>query len=152
MPAFLLAVAAVAILTVGACSNSEKPDCPDGTEHFVEYQLFMGRSNVAGEIVDDEAWQVFLEDTVIPRFPDGLTVLDGRGHWRDSQDIAYQERSKLLIVLAPPGDAQMQLTREISDEYKRRFGQESVLRVVSDACVSFSWRSSFRLPLRRHTW
>ncbi|MCE2457516.1 MAG: DUF3574 domain-containing protein [Dehalococcoidia bacterium] len=26
---------------------------------------------------------------------------------------------------------------EISDEYKRRFSQESVLQVVTDACVSF---------------
>ena len=29
------------------------------------------------------------------------------------------------------------LIGEISDGYRRRFGQESVLRVVSEACVSF---------------
>ena len=32
----------------------------------------------------------------------------------------------------------MALTQEISDEYKRRFGQEAVLRVVEDVCVTFS--------------
>lgn len=129
-------IAAIAVLILGLCLGSEEFACPDGTDHFVEYQLFMGRSNASGEIVDDAAWAAFLEDTVIPRFPDGLTVLDGQGHWRGAQDIAYQERSKLLVVLAPPGDGPMGLTTEISEEYKRRFGQESVLRVVGDACVS----------------
>ena len=32
----------------------------------------------------------------------------------------------------------MRLIDEISDEYERRFNQESVLRVVYDVCVSFS--------------
>ena len=138
MPAFFLTIAAIVVLIVGLCLGSEKFACPDGTDRIVEYQLFMGRSNASGEIVEDATWAAFLEDTVIPRFPDGLTVLDGQGHWRDSQGIAYHERSKLLIVLAPPGDGPMRLTNEISGEYKRRFDQESVLRVVGDTCVSFS--------------
>lgn len=138
MPAFFIAVAAIAVLMLGLCLNSEAPACPEGADHLVEYQLFMGRSNASGEIVDDAAWAEFLGDTVIPRFPDGLTVLDGQGHWRGSQGIAYQERSKLLVVLAPPGDDPMRFTIEISDQYRRRFGQESVLHVVSDTCVSFT--------------
>ena len=32
----------------------------------------------------------------------------------------------------------MRLIDEVTGEYKRRFGQESVLKVVYDACVSFS--------------
>ena len=123
MPAFFLMIAAIAVLMVCLCLGSEEFSCPDGTDHFVEYRLFMGRSNASGEIVDDAAWAAFLEDTVIARFPDGLTVLDGQGYWRGSQGIAYQERSKLLVVLAPPGDGPMRLTTEISDEYKRRYGQ-----------------------------
>ena len=73
-----------------------------------------------------------------PRFPDGLTVLDAQGQWRDSEGLVQKERSKLLLVLVPPGDDGKRLIREVSDEYKRRFGQESVLRVGSDACVTFS--------------
>ena len=38
-----------------------------------------------------------------PRFPDGLTVLDARGQWRDSQGAIKTERSKLLVILAPAG-------------------------------------------------
>ena len=138
MPVVALTFVAFAVLIVGVCVNSASLSCPDGSDHFVQYQLFMGRNNDSGEIVDNAAWDAFLEDTVIPRFPNGLTVLDGQGHWRDFQGLAYGERSKLLIVLATSEDDIMRMTEEVSQEYKHRFKQESVLRLVSDVCASFS--------------
>ena len=128
---------AIVVMMVAACSDADAPACPDGSERFVRYELFMGRSSESVEVVDDEAWTAFLEDTVTPRFPDGLTVFDARGQWRGSDGLVQKERSKLLVILAPPGADNMQLIDEVSDEYKRRFSQESVLRVVTDACVSF---------------
>ena len=135
-PAFL-ACLALAVLAATACAEIGAAPCPEGTDPFVEYQLFLGRSNQSGEVVDDAAWDAFLGDTVTPLFPDGLTVLDARGQWRDSEGSIQKERSKLLIILAPPGDDGMRRIDEISDQYKRRFGQESVLRVVDETCVSF---------------
>ena len=131
------AIVVCLVLVAVACSEIGEPSCPEGTDRFVEYQLFMGRSGLDGEVVDDEAWDTFLTDTVTPRFPDGLTVLDGRGQWRGSDGLIKKERSKLLVILAQPGDDKMRLIDEVSDEYKRRFSQESVLQVVDDACVSF---------------
>lgn len=127
----------LAVVTTAACADNDGSACAEGTEQFVKYELFMGRSNQSGEVVDDAAWAKFLEDAVTPRFPDGLTVLDGHGQWRDSGGLIQKERSKLLVILAPPGDDGVRLISEVSAEYKRRFGQESVLRVESDACVSF---------------
>ena len=46
-------------------------------------------------------------------------------------------RTAMLVILAPPDDDGVRLIDEISDEYKRRFSQESVLQAVTDACVSF---------------
>ena len=125
------------VLVAVACSQMSTPSCPEGTDRFTEYQLFMGRSGPQGEIVDDEAWDAFLGDTVTPRFPDGLTVIDGRGQWRGVEGVIKKERSKLLVILAPPDDDKTHLIDQVSDEYKRRFSQESVLQVVDDACVSF---------------
>ena len=121
-----------------ACSDADDSRCPEGGDHFVRYELFMGRSGPGGEVVSDQAWEAFLADTVTPRFPDGLTVLDARGQWRDSEGEILKERSKVLVILAPPGDDPRGLIDEVSDEYKRRFSQESVLEVESDTCVSFS--------------
>ena len=131
---FVLAV----IMVMAACDESDRPTCTEGTEHFVKYELFMGRSSQSGEVVDDAAWAIFLEDSVTPRFPDGLTVLDAQGQWRDSEGLVQKERSMILVVLVRPGEDGMRRVAEASDEYKRRFSQESVLRVVSDACVTFS--------------
>ena len=88
-------------------------------------------------MVSEEAWRTFLADEVTPRFPDGLTVLDAAGQWRDGSGAIVRERTKLLLVLAQPGENAMQRTDQIADAYKRAFGQSSVLRVVTEACVSY---------------
>ena len=111
----------VSALTLVACSDGDSFTCPDGSEAFVRYELFMGRSGPGGEVVSDQAWDAFLGDTVTPRFPDGLTVLDAQGQWRDSEGQILKERSKVLVILAPPGDDPKGLIDEVSDEYKRRF-------------------------------
>ena len=126
-----------AVMVVAACAKTDAAACPEETDRFVKYELFMGRGGQSSEVVNDEAWAIFLGDTVTPRFPDGLTVLDARGQWRDSEGLVQKERSKLLVILVPPGGDHTRLIEEVSDEYKRQFDQESVLRVVSDACVSF---------------
>ena len=97
----------------------------------------MGRGADAAEIVDDAGWKAFLADTLTSRFPDGLTVLDAYGQWRTAQGVIRQERSKVLVILAPQGKEQMRLIAEISDEYNSRFGQEATLQVTSEACVAF---------------
>ena len=133
----MLVCFALAVVTTASCAENDRPACAEGAELIVRYELFMGRNNQSGEVVDDAAWAKFLEDAVTPLFPDGLTVLDASGQWRDSGGLVQKERSKLLVILAPPGDDGVRLIGEVSEEYKRRFSQESVLRVESDACVSF---------------
>ena len=120
---------------MAACSTDAEP-CPPGTDSYTEYQLFFGRD---GPIpVDDAAWSAFLADTVQPRFPDGLTVVDATGQWLDPSGTLEKERSKLLIALAQPSEDGMSKIDEISEEYERRFQQTSVLRVIGSACASFS--------------
>ena len=135
----LFAAAALALLAfaaVPALAADEAP-CLPGTELFAEYRLFFGRSQGSVEVVSEEAWRAFLADAVTPRFPDGLTVLDAAGQWRDGSGEIVRERTKILLVLAPTGGDAMQRTDEIAEAYKQAFGQSSVLRVVTQACVSF---------------
>ena len=112
--------------------------CPDDTERWIEFQLYMGRAEPDGEVVDDAEWDAFLADAVTPRFPDGLTVLDGIGQWRGSDDVIQKESSKVLIILAPSDDEDAEaLIEEVIDEYKLEFDQESVLKTVRKTCVAF---------------
>ena len=126
------------VLVLAGCSAYTVARCPAGTDEFAEYQLFFGRSSAGVEVVSEEAWAEFLADTVTPRFPDGLTVVDGAGQWRGSSGVIERERSKVLIILTSPGEEGLRLTDEISQEYETQFNQETVLRVVRTACVSFS--------------
>lgn len=135
----LVAAAAVASVAFAAAPafGADVAACPSGTELFAEYRLLFGRSQGDVEVVSEEAWRTFLAEEVTPRFPDGLTVLDAAGQWREDSGTIVRERTKLLLVVAPPGEETIRRTDEIADAYKRAFGQSSVLRVVTEACVSF---------------
>ena len=134
----LLVLLILAGFVLAACSETSNAACPEETDPFVKYELFMGRSTADGDVVVDDEWDIFLADTVTPRFPDGLTVLDAQGQWRNSEGRILKERSTILVILAPPGEDARRLINEISDEYQVRFNQESVLQVVGETCVSFS--------------
>lgn len=131
-------VLALCILTLLACTPSpDEARCPEGSDRFDEYSLFFGRNIGDAEVVSDDDWRAFLADTVTPRFPEGLSVFDAEGQWRNSQGESVRERSKMVMILAEPDtDASTRLD-EIVEEYKRRFSQESVLRVTDSACVAF---------------
>ena len=130
------ALAVIALAAVPAI-RADSPPCPAGTDRWTEYRLFFGRSQGTAEVVTDEAWRAFLAEVITPRFPDGLSVLDAAGQWRDASGTIVRERSKLVLILAEPGASGMQSTHEIAQAYRKTVGQESVLRVVTTACVSF---------------
>jgi Protein of unknown function (DUF3574) len=104
---------------------------------FIRTELFFGLGRANGPNVTEAEFRMFLEDQVTPRFPDGLTVLTGRGQFR-SGGVIEREPSKLVIILYPPDqdNAHTRIER-IREEYKMAFQQQSVLRADSTACVSF---------------
>ena len=118
-------------------ARGDAPPCPVGTERFAEYRLFFGRSKGGVEVVSDGEWREFLAEEISPRFPDGLTVIDAAGQWRDPARMIERERTKMLLVLAALGPAGTRRVTEIVEAYKERYGQGSVLRVVGSACASF---------------
>ncbi|MDQ3063667.1 MAG: DUF3574 domain-containing protein [Acidobacteriota bacterium] len=101
------------------------------TEPFIRTELFFGRNRPNGIEVSQEEFADFLNVTITPEFPDGLTVLDGIGQFRDSNGNTIQEKAKVLILLYP-SNTKRQSSRKIErirTAYKNRFEQQSVLRV-----------------------
>ena len=138
MRAVIITLIATAAFAGLGCDAIFDKGCPDDTERWIEFQLYMGRGGPDGEVVDDAEWDDFLADAVTARFPDGLTVLDGKGQWRGSDDVIQKESSKVLIILAPSDDEDAEaLIEEVIDEYKLEFDQESVLKTVGKTCVAF---------------
>ncbi len=104
---------------------------------MVRDTLYFGRNKPSGGVIADDEWKRFLDEVVTPRFPDGLTVFEGTGQWRGKSGVVEQERSDVVALLHPPDEASTQAVHEIAAEYKRRFGQEAVLRERTATCARF---------------
>ncbi len=112
------------------------PACATPSPAFVQSTLYLGRSIPGGGEVSDAALSRFVAEEVTPRFPEGFTLIDGAGAWRDrTSGATIRERTVILIVLHPP--SRRGAVEEIAAAYARRFGQQSVLRVESPAQVRF---------------
>ena len=108
---------------------------------YYRTELYFGRSIPGGGMVGDSDWESFLGDIVTPLFPDGFTVLSGRGQYREASGKIAKEPSQILVFLYAKSErkaASMKI-EQIRKEYKRRFSQESVLRIDSrkTSLVSF---------------
>jgi hypothetical protein len=90
------------------------------------------------EAAQEARWRDFLDRSVTPRFPDGLTVLDAYGQWQDPGARAPERlRSKLLIVLHDPQPDTLARIEAVRSDWKALSGDDSVLRVTQPAEISF---------------
>jgi hypothetical protein len=110
-------------------------------EPWIRTELFFGTAKPDGSAVSDAEWEAFLDSEITPRFPDGLTVLNGAGQWQGEDDVIVEERSKLVILLYPREavDESNEEIEAIRTAYEQQFQQQSVLRADDDrpVCTSF---------------
>jgi hypothetical protein len=127
-----------AAVMLSACETlqSETRHCA-AADRMVETQLFFGLVTKHGEVTAAE-WKDFLARDVVPRFAEGFTVLDAQGFWLNGQlKKTISEKSKVILRIHPEGTPHDQAIVEIIDAYKKRFAQESVLRVDRAVCAQF---------------
>ncbi|MES5822482.1 DUF3574 domain-containing protein [Streptomyces sp. RG80] len=140
----ILATAAL-LLAVGAPTAYAGLDgadtaVPQRGEPYVETSLFFGTERPdGGPAVTDRQFMTFVDEEVTPDFPDGLTVQNGRGQWRDAAGRIEKERSYELILLYPVAraGASDRKIEEIRRAYEKAFGQEAVGRVDDRVRVDF---------------
>lgn len=98
----------------------------------VSDRLFCGRSIAGGGEVTDAEIARFLDEVVRPRFPEGFTTWTATGMWE-----GREEKTLVVEIVHPYGRRFDDAVREIAEEYRRRFRQESVLRVTTPALMEF---------------
>ncbi|MEV8453563.1 DUF3574 domain-containing protein [Streptomyces sp. NPDC052095] len=107
---------------------------------YIETRLLFGTERPdGGPTVTDRQFMAFIDEEVTPRFPDGLTVQDGRGQWRDSHGVVERERSYELTLLYPVSEARVRDTQieRIRAAYEKAYAQDSVARVEERTTVDF---------------
>jgi hypothetical protein len=105
---------------------------------MISAMLYFGRGTRDHGGISDASWQQFLRDEVTPRFPDGFTVIDAHGQWKNQQTgVVGHEDSEVLNVVAPGGDATLGKLDAIAEAYKREFRQQSVGVSLLPTCAAF---------------
>jgi hypothetical protein len=122
-------ICALALLVSGCAAVG--PVCGQGLSSMVEAQLFFGGS------IAPEQWRSFLNQEVSPRFPDGFTVFDTQGQWRNRDSTISRETGHALLIIITRSNTNEEGLNAIRDAYKRRFMQESVLLAESPICAGF---------------
>lgn len=118
-----------ALLATSACAPAIQSS---GLQPVVTERLYFGR-NVAQTLgVTDSAWAVFVADVVSARLPTGFTFWSAEGEWRGADGRVTREPSFVLEIVHPTRSSTTEAAIvTIIAEYKRRFQQESVLRVLT---------------------
>jgi hypothetical protein len=133
---WLLLAASVCAFAAGA--RAQGLECRAGQTAMLQAEMFFGR-NIEGRFgVTERLWSQFLAQEITPRFPDGLTVIDGSGQSRDAaRSRIEREKSKIVIIVAAADAQAYERIDAVVAAYKRRFQQRSVGVLTRPVCAAF---------------
>ena len=132
----LAAILLLPLLVISAAGEPIACSAPLKPQQVAE--LLFGRKIGDRLGVSEREFLNFLDREITPRFPDGLTVYDARGQWRDQErNRIVREPSKVVMIVLPGRPEDMARLTEITEAYKKRFKQQSVGILLRLSCVSF---------------
>ncbi|HEX3432146.1 MAG TPA: DUF3574 domain-containing protein [Rhizomicrobium sp.] len=128
----------LALLTLTGCAPAASRCLVDSQAPMTVVELFFGRDIPGRAPLSDGEWSDFASTVVAKEFPEGFTVTDGEGEWRDPATHAViREHTKILIVAAPrSADLAFRISR-IRHAYSVAYQQTSVGVLTYDACGEF---------------
>lgn len=131
--------AAAAILTLGValalagCATSPKLACPAGQSPLRTAQLFLGAKPPAK--VSDADFRRFLDAEVTPRFPEGVTMVNGGGQWSGDENRLIREAAKVVLIVLPEAGDPMGKVEAVRAAYRARFRQDALVVVPPPTCA-----------------
>jgi Protein of unknown function (DUF3574) len=132
------AMVAVVVCATAGSAPAQLLECRGSQRQQEVAELLFGRMAGNRIVVSDIAFDRFVAHDIAPRFPDGLTVYNAVGHWRDpTTNKTNREPTKVVHIVLPGNAEDMQHLNEIVGAYKTQFKQQGVGMVVRPACVSF---------------
>lgn len=127
-----------AILVLGGCATLAKPACPGGGAWQPVAEMLFGRNIGDRPGVSEADFRRYVEEELTPRFPDGLTIVDAEGQYRDqARRVVVREQSKLVLIAFHDSPDAYRKLEAAAEAYKRRFRQQAVGIIIKRACVSF---------------
>ena len=136
---FVIRSAAILLLLAGFVGGADAQlvDCRGGQKPTQVAEMMFGRKIGDRIGVTEAKWARFVDAEITPRFPDGLTVMDGGGQWRGDENKLIREASKVVLIVLPKGRDAGGKIEAVRAAYKSRFHQDSVMLMTQASCVSF---------------
>src|SRR3954470_14297888 len=121
------------IALLGSPLSAQTLSCAAPQKPMRDVELLLGRGKGS-----EARWRTFLAREVTPRFPDGLTVYETTGQWRDpARRVVLRENSRVLRIIITADEPATDKIAAVAQAYKTQFRQKSVGIVSRPACVSF---------------
>jgi hypothetical protein len=131
-----MGVAAVLALLAGCQTAPHAPACPVGQISQQTAELYFGGAIGPSSKVTDAQFRKYVDQELTPRFPDGLTVLDGGHQWKGEENRAIREAAKVVLIVLPKTQGAQVRIDAARSAYKSRFHQDAVVEVMPPACVA----------------
>ena len=128
----LLVTSLAACASAGRSSQCGADQFPATVDTF-----YFGTQRAEAPPVAQSDWLQFIEHSVTPSFPDGLTWWQARGQWRDGDGELVEETTFVLQVLQKDVPEESAKADTMIVAYKKQFAQKSVLSTRQRVCASF---------------
>ncbi len=135
--AMLLAACQAPVPSVVSAPVSKPVPVCAGGDIMMQTTLWFGLNRPHGAAITAQEWQSFVDKDVTPRFKEGLSVYDAKGQWLGQDGTVAHENSKALMLIHGSDRTSQASIEALREIYKKRFAQESVMRVDAPVCVSF---------------
>jgi hypothetical protein len=124
---------AIYVAALSGVASAQTLSCTPPQKPMLDVEFLLGRGKAS-----EARWLQFLAREVTPRFPDGLTVYETTGQWRDPQrKVVVREHSRVLRIIIAAAEPANDEIAAVAEAYKKQFAQKSVGIVTRPACVSF---------------
>src|SRR5215217_5908674 len=82
--------------------RSRATSSKEGRPSSRKSEVYFGLRAAEGKVVDEQAWEQFVAEVLVPRFPAGLTILAGSG--RSGGGPGSLNPTRILVVVHPKGE------------------------------------------------
>jgi hypothetical protein len=104
---------------------------------MVRTELYFGREMPGKGEVSDIEFDSFVAGVVTSELPEGLTLFDAYGQYKDKDGTELKQATKVMIVFHDDTDAEAAAIEKVIAAYRERFSGAKAMRSTAPADIVF---------------
>lgn len=109
--------------------------CTTGPDLIIS-KMYFGL-NSENSVISNDEFNSFVDSTITPVFPEGLTIYRTSGQWKNYKGAIIKEPAAVVEIIHSDNPETQKLINVIIETYKTRYLQESVLLIQQKAGIYF---------------